>query len=221
MSRKPRARSFEDRLRAELAALDADSVNLKVALAAHSGPWPAPAWLAALIGAEAATAAAGPVQANPRMAASLRRRRIDPQLLDERQLAVMVHQQELWAPTWGWRLTPVCIWGRPVEAELIPTLGPGWLMDGPARRILAGAQRGELWIAGDPIDWLTLATHWGEVGDVERGVLGIVRMPWCRALAQRVPDGTTIVVSSERQGVRVLHTLGNRRVAVRLWRVRA
>lgn len=178
---------------------------------------PSPDWLGKLVGEERA---AGAVADSPRMTAALRRRRIDPQLVDERHLAVMVHGLELWAPTWSWRLTLAGCWCVGFEGQRL--LGPGWLMDEPARRILAGdaAGRTELWIASDPIDWLTLSTHWGDADDVARGVLGIVRMPWPQVLAPRVPDGATIVVSSERLGARVLRTLGNRRVSVRLWRAR-
>jgi len=176
-------------------------------------------WLVQIAG-ERAAGGIGPVAACPAMAAALRRRRIDPQLVDERELGVMFAGLEFWVPTWSWRLTPLCLWARPVDPELPPMLGPGWLLDAPARRILAGeASRGaELWIASDPIDWLTLATLWGEADPLERGVVGLVRMPWSRKLAARVPDGATLVVSSESVGAQVLRTVRDRPVSVRLWR---
>jgi hypothetical protein len=94
------------------------------------------------------------------------------------------------------------------------------MMDAGALRILAGraAAPAELWVVEDVWDWLSLATHWSEADEVERGVVGIARVPWAPELGRRVPDGTRVVVTSERTGARVLASLQDRDVSVRLWR---
>lgn len=145
-------------------------------------------------------------------------RGLDPRLVAERELAAAVGD-ELWVPLFSVRLRPIGLACMPAHGRP-PCLFPGWAMDAGALRILSGRATtpAELWVVQDVWDWLSLATHWSEADEVEHGVVGIARMPWPDELGRRVPDGTRVVVTSEQTGARVLASVQDRDVAVRLWR---
>lgn len=173
--------------------------------------WAAPAFLASVDH----RASAQPVTAHAGLSRALQQRGVNPAVAAERQLAVAVGDA-LWAVLFGWRLTPTGIWETRSEGTLV--LGRGWLMDPGALRVLAASSPAELWVAEDALDWLALATHWSDASEVERGVVGLVDLRWTAQLARLVPPKSTVVVTSERTGARVLGTLNGRDVAVRLWR---
>lgn len=163
-----------------------------------------------------------PVPEDVIVACMLRRARLRPELIAERELA-LTSAMRLWGPLYDWRLTVSGHW----QLEDLTTGAAsfertGWLMDPGVLRIFSGevSGRAEIWLAEDVMDWLVLATHWGEADELEHGVLGLAAAPWSPALARHIPDGSTVVVTRERTGAQVLGTLSRRPVAVQLWRRR-
>jgi hypothetical protein len=165
-----------------------------------------------------------PVTECPRLLPAFRERRISPQCVAERHLAGVVGElsPRLAAVLFSERLRPAGLveWW-PGQREGQEVLGSGWLIDPDAMRLLSTAASGpaELWIVQDAWDFLAAGAEWSEVREGHRGVVGIVDGRWSWVLANRVPDGTEVLVCAGPTAREVFSTFqGRHRVSVRGWR---
>jgi hypothetical protein len=59
----------------------------------------------------------------------------------------------------------------------------------------AGILDGDLWIVEGTPDFLVTATGWGDAADPAPAVLGIISGSWTTEFADRVPDGSHVVIA--------------------------
>jgi hypothetical protein len=184
-----------------------------------------------------------------RVAEWLRARGIDPWIVADRDLARTLPDGRLpnWACMGGadWRqslhlcLLPMydhhgeleSVHARSIQPEttrkgvfpLGHQVGGLVMADDAARLMLAsGELAGPLWIVEGAPDFLTLASAWGDAADPAPAVIAIVSGSWTMEMANRVPDGTQVIIAvhqddaGEKYTEKITNTLAGR-VSLERW----